>query len=148
MRKIFVIAALLLIGRNTSSFAAERFFEVRARKFFYTPYIIKVHKGDNVKIRLMSEDVHHGFFLDGYEVETQAHPGQDGAVAFVADKPGRFNFRCSVTCGEFHPYMVGYLVVEPNSRLIFFIFLMIILAVASFSLVNLRAKKEIPNGER
>lgn len=148
MRKIFVVAALLFIAGNTSSFAAERAFELKARKFSYTPNIITVNKGDSVKIRLMSEDVHHGFFLDGYEVEMQAHPGQDGAVSFVADKPGRFNFRCSVTCGEFHPYMVGYFVVEPNSRLTFFIFLMIILAVLSFSLINLRTKKETSNGER
>lgn len=127
---IFVSCFLLLA---TFSFAQEeKFFEIKAKKFVYTPNIIKVNKGDLVRIRLVSEDVHHGFFLDGYGVKTSAHPGQEGSLKFVADKTGRFSFRCSVTCGEFHPYMVGYLIVTPNSR-----FLIYFVAVLIFGLVNL-----------
>ncbi|MFN3966575.1 MAG: cupredoxin domain-containing protein [Endomicrobiia bacterium] len=110
------------------SFAEEKVFEIRAKKFSYTPNIIKVNKGDTVRIRLISEDVHHGFYLDGYEIKTSAHPGQDGHLTFVANKTGRFSFRCSITCGEFHPYMVGYLVVQPNWRFIISIILVIIFA--------------------
>jgi len=95
--------------------AAERFFEVKAKKFSYTPNIIKVNKGDKVNIRLISEDVHHGFFVDGYGVKTSALPGQEGALSFTADKSGRFSFRCSVTCGSLHPYMIGYFYVGPNN---------------------------------
>ena len=106
---------ILCFGICHSSFAAERFFEVKAKKFSYTPNIIKVNKGDKVSIRLISEDVHHGFFVDGYGVKTSAHPGQEGALSFTADKSGRFSFRCSVTCGSLHPYMIGYLYVSPNN---------------------------------
>src|SRR3989304_1327599 len=109
----------------------EKLFEVKAKKFVYTPHIIKVNKGDVVRIRLISEDVHHGFFIDGYGIKTSAHPGQEGFLKFVADKTGRFSFRCSVTCGEFHPYMVGYLVVEPNLRYIGFIALTGIIGLAN-----------------
>lgn len=94
----------------------EKSFTVAARKFQYTPNLIRVNRGDTVTIRLVSEDVHHGFYLDAYELQMSALPGQDGVVRFVADKTGRFNFRCSVTCGAFHPYMVGYLKVEPDYR--------------------------------
>ncbi|MFQ5953349.1 MAG: cupredoxin domain-containing protein [Candidatus Omnitrophota bacterium] len=142
MRKIFVFIILLLISFVTFSFAEERLFEIKAKKFNYTPNIIKVNKGDTVKIRLISEDVHHGFFLDGYKVETSAHPGQEGSVKFVVDKTGRFNFRCSVTCGEFHPYMVGYLVVGPNSRFLLYTGLIIGLAVVNFSFLMFRKEKE------
>src|SRR3990167_4435631 len=86
----------------------EKFFEIKAKKFSFTPNIIRINKGDSVRIRLISEDVHHGLFLDGYGVNTTAYPGQEGAIKFVADKTGRFSFRCSHTCGEFHPYMIGY----------------------------------------
>jgi hypothetical protein len=98
------------------AFAAERFFEVRARQFEYIApnNILRVNKGDTVKIRLISEDVHHGLFLDGYGLNTTAHPGKEGSLSFVANKTGRFSFRCSVTCGSLHPYMVGYLYVSPN----------------------------------
>ena len=123
-----------------SVFAEEKSFELKAKKFSYTPNIIEVNKGDVVKIRLISEDVHHGFYLDGYGVETSAHPGQDGNVKFVADKTGRFSFRCSVTCGEFHPYMIGYLVVGPNSRFLIYMLLTIALGVVSFAFIAFRRR--------
>lgn len=113
----------------------ERFFEIKAKKFFYTPNIIEVNKGDLVRVRLISEDVHHGFYVDGYGISTSAHPGQDGSLKWTADKPGRFCFRCSVTCGEFHPYMVGYLVVKPNSRYNLFAGAIIIAGFGSLLLV-------------
>jgi len=95
--------------------AEDRFFEIKAKKFSYTPNVITVNRGDNVRIRLLSEDVRHGIYVDGYGVRTTARPGRDGSLKFTADKPGRYTFRCSVTCGEFHPYMVGHLKVLPNS---------------------------------
>lgn len=112
--KIIFLLSVVFCFLSSVSFAAERLIEVRAKKFVYTPNIIKVNRGDTVKIRLISEDVHHGLFMDGYGVKTSAHPGQEGSLQFVADKAGRFSFRCSVTCGALHPYMVGYLYVSPN----------------------------------
>lgn len=94
-----------------------REFTVVARKFEYTPNILEVKRGDRVTIRLLSEDVHHGMFLDGYQIETSAYPGQDGALHFTADRNGKFAIRCSVTCGAFHPYMIGYFKVTPDYRL-------------------------------
>jgi plastocyanin len=95
----------------------ERFLEIHAKRFDYTPSTLQVNQGDKVTIRLVSEDVSHGLYLDGYEIKTMAHPGEEGTLTFVADKTGRYAFRCTVTCGEFHPYMIGYLNVEPNVRL-------------------------------
>ena len=123
---------------------AERFFEVKAKKFSYTPNIIEVNKGELVRIRLVSEDVHHGFFVDGYGISTSAHPGQEGSLKFVADKPGRFSFRCSVTCGEFHPYMVGYLVVKPNSR--YHLFALSVIFMGAVNLLLVFRKKENEQG--
>lgn len=145
MKKIIVFAALLLLAFSVSAFAEDRFFEINAKKFSYTPNILRVNKGDNVKIRLISEDVHHGFYLDGYEIETSAHPGREGSLSFVADKKGKFNFRCSVTCGEFHPYMVGYIVVGPNSPLIFFVLLLIGLAISNLAILFFKKSKESEN---
>ena len=134
----FIVYSLWLMASPAQ--AAEKFFEIKAKKFSYTPNIITVNRGDTVKIRLLSEDVHHGFFLDGYGIKTSAHPGMDGSLKFIADKPGRYTFRCSVTCGEFHPYMVGYLVVGPNSR--FWLFAAIVLVIGIGSLIALnRARK-------
>ena len=117
----------------------EVFREIRARKFQYTPGVVKVAVGDTVTLRLISEDVSHGLFVDGYEVVTSAHPGQDGSVSFVADRRGRFTFRCSVTCGEFHPFMVGYLVVGPNMR--FWLFAGLVTAIGLASIVAMLVRK-------
>ncbi len=94
----------------------EKMITITARRFQYMPNIVRVRRGDVVTLRLLSEDVHHGLYLDGYELQTSALPGQAGVVRFVADKVGKFAFRCSVTCGAFHPYMIGYLKVEPDYR--------------------------------
>ena len=129
-----------------STFAEdEKFFEIKARRFVYSPNIIHVNKGDIVKIRLISEDVTHGLFIDGYGGNTSAHPGQEGYLEFVADQPGRFSFRCSVTCGEFHPYMIGYLIVEPNLRFYLYIILIIISGLCGFLVIS-RKKPQINNG--
>jgi len=92
----------------------QRTIEVRARQFEYSPNVITVRQGEKVAIKLISEDVTHGFFLDGYGKETTIPPGEMKLVGFTADKTGRFTFRCTVTCGHFHPYMVGELKVLPN----------------------------------
>lgn len=65
-------------------------------------------------LKLVSEDVTHGSFLDGYQTTASVPPGEVRVVGFTANKTGSFTFRCSKTCGDFHPYMVGRLKVLPN----------------------------------
>jgi len=145
IKACFLLSIFYFLFSFGSSFAqSEIFFEVKAKKFSYTPNVIEVNKGDLVRVRLISEDVHHGFYVDGYGISTSAHPGQDGSLKFIADKPGRFCFRCSVTCGEFHPYMVGYLVVKPNSR--FNIYAAAVILIGLGSLVIVFRKKENEQG--
>lgn len=144
--RVFAMTVFFIICFSVYTYAADRFFEIKAKRFVYTPSIIKVNRGDLVRIRLISEDVTHGFFLDAYGLNTSTRPGQEGFLQFVADKPGRFTFRCSVTCGEFHPYMVGYFVVEQNLRLYLFIFLTLAIGIAGF-LIILKQKPQQPQGQ-
>lgn len=138
---LFIVYSLWFMAG--SSFAQEdKFFEIRAKQFVYTPNMIKVNKGDRVRIRLISEDVTHGFFLDAYGLNTSAHPGQEGALEFVADKVGRFSFRCSVTCGALHPYMVGHLFILPNSIFMAGAFTVLLLGIASLIFALRKKQKE------
>ena len=91
--------------------------DLKASKFEYSPNIITVEKGDVLVLNLIATDVAHGFYLDGYEISAATHPGENRQIVVRAEKAGRFNFRCSLTCGDFHPYMVGYLKVTPNTNL-------------------------------
>jgi len=98
-----------------------RVINITAKRFEYTPNRISIKKGELVTFRLESLDVTHGLYIDGYGVKLKARPGLIGKATFQADKSGRFTFRCSETCGEFHPYMVGFLSVTPNDRFNYFI---------------------------
>ena len=76
-----------------------------------------VNPGDRVTIELVSTDVVHGMYIDGYDLDVQADPGQPQRLTFIADRAGMFRFRCSVTCGELHPFMIGKLHVGQNTLL-------------------------------
>ena len=96
----------------------ERTFRIDARQYAYSPSELKVNAGDTVNIQLVSTDVVHGLYVDGYDVSIEADPGQTKTLTFVADKPGSFRFRCNVTCGAMHPFMIGKLNVGGNHWLI------------------------------
>ena len=92
----------------------ERTFRIEARQFAYSPSELQVNAGDTITLQLVSTDVVHGLYVDGYDVSVEADPGQTQNLTFVADKPGSFRFRCNVTCGAMHPFMIGKLTIGTN----------------------------------
>ena len=109
-----VIVAMILPLPITASAPQSHTIEMNARTFAFEPSTLTVQKGDTVTIHLESLDAQHGLFIDGYDVNIQAEPGKSAQVTFVADKDGKFKFRCSVTCGPLHPFMIGELTVAPD----------------------------------
>ena len=139
IRNVLLLVTFLAIG-GLAGFATtwlrtaapqDRTFTVTAHKYAYDPPVIRVNRGDVVHIRLVAEDVTHGFYLEGYDRDAKAQP-QDSSfwlrrpsdgkpyqqvneITFVAAHRGKFRYRCSTTCGYMHPFMQGELIVEPNS---------------------------------
>jgi len=95
----------------------ERTFQIDARQYAYSPSELKVNTGDTVTIKLVSTDVVHGLYVDGYDISVEADPGQTATLTFIADKAGSFRYRCNVTCGAMHPFMIGKLTVGTNNWL-------------------------------
>jgi len=95
----------------------EHTFQIEAKRFEYSPAILTVNPGDRVTIELTATDVVHGLSIDGYNLATTADPGQTASLTFVADRQGSFRFRCTVTCGNMHPFMIGKLNVGQNTLL-------------------------------
>lgn len=91
---------------------------IDASMFQFTPGEIQINPGDHVTIELVSTDVVHGFSLDGYNFDLHADPGQMATGTFIANQAGVFRFRCSVACGNLHPFMIGKLQVGPNLLMI------------------------------
>jgi cytochrome c oxidase subunit II len=107
------LAALLIASApfpvTADTSPTTRLVRVEAGQFSYSPSIISVNRGDTVTIELVSRDVVHGLYVDGYGVSLQADPGQVRSLTFVASRPGSFRIRCNVTCGAMHPFMIGRL---------------------------------------
>ncbi|MBI1794185.1 MAG: cupredoxin domain-containing protein [Chloroflexi bacterium] len=123
----------------------ERTFRIGARQFAYSPSELKVNPGDKVTIQLVSTDVVHGLYIDGYDISIEADPGQTAALNFFADKPGSFRFRCNVTCGAMHPFMIGKLTVGSNQWLYRSIGLSIIAAISLFFIRSTRpSDRQLP----
>ena len=116
---IGLLDVAIMIVPNPIAFAApaERHFRIEASSFQYAPEAIHVNPGDHVTIDLVSTDVVHGLYIDGYDLNVTADPGQTATLSFVANQAGSFRMRCSVTCGALHPFMIGKFNVGSNDLL-------------------------------
>jgi len=102
-----------------------------ARQYAYDPPVLRVNKGDTIRLRVTSVDVIHGLYLEAFDLNMKiipdspylevTHPSRPDEpaekveeVIFVAERTGKFRYRCSHTCGSMHPFMQGELVVAPN----------------------------------
>jgi heme/copper-type cytochrome/quinol oxidase subunit 2 len=112
----FGIAALViaLAPWPVTAQPVDRTIRVNAGDFAFAPEVLRVNPGDRVTIELVSTDVVHGLAIDGYAVDMTAEPGQTARATFIAGRAGSFKVRCSVACGNLHPFMTGKLEVGPN----------------------------------
>jgi heme/copper-type cytochrome/quinol oxidase subunit 2 len=107
---LFIMAAASVAWTAPASpDEVERIIRIAAYQYHFEPGTVRVAPGEHVTIELVAHDVVHGLYLDGYDLSITADPGQTARVSFVADRPGTFRFRCSVSCGAMHPFMIGKL---------------------------------------
>lgn len=80
----------------------------------FRPSRIVVKQGQKLRLRILAEDVTHGFQLLHFGVDAGAiKTGTITTVEFTADRAGEFPFYCSVRCSPLHMALMGTLVVEP-----------------------------------
>ncbi len=111
MMKVLVIAILLAASQAP---APRRVVHVTAERFEFFPSEIKVDVGEEIEIRLTSEDTTHGFRIVGAGTNLAVPKrGRGEAVAvFSATKPGRYTFECNRMCGAGHHFMRGEIIVR------------------------------------
>ena len=92
-------------------------YEVRvvAQIWSFTPNEIRVPVGSTVTFVSTSQDVIHGFFIPGANVNVMLIPGQVSRVTTRFDHVGEFFIACHEYCGIAHHTMAGKVIVEPRS---------------------------------
>lgn len=119
-----LIVFAVLVGIPLGALAYEKVF---ARQFTatvwartperggFSPRVIHARAGEQVRLRIIGDDVVHGFFLPDLGVSVpQIKPGEEYIVEFTPEKPGTYNFMCTVICSPRHGLMNGQLVVAPR----------------------------------
>jgi cytochrome c oxidase subunit 2 len=82
-----------------------RTIELHAHRFAFEPSSITVHRGEIIRLRLISDDVPHSLLIKQLainEVATKSHPGE---IVFTAKDAGNYEGRCGRFCGSGHGQM-------------------------------------------
>ena len=109
--------ALLMPGANAGSQTQRRVVRVSAERFAFTPSRIVVDAGEEIEMRVSSDDTAHGFRIAGTSVNVVIPKRGRGemSVTFRAPEPGRYVFECTRMCGAGHHFMRGELLVRDPS---------------------------------
>lgn len=111
------LAIACVAGANALQSTERRVIHVTAERFTFTPSEIAVMAGEEIEVRLTSDDTAHGFHIDGTDVNVTIpkRGGGELAVNFKAPGPGRYTIECSRMCGAGHDFMRGVLVVRART---------------------------------
>lgn len=86
---------------------------VVSKMFSFQPSPLKVPRGAVVDFYLTSQDVVHGFYIDGTDVNLMAIPNTVNYAQARFDRPGKYQVICHEFCGAGHHDMVGVVEVTP-----------------------------------
>ncbi len=82
---------------KSDSDKGEQVIEMEAGSFYFKPNVIKVKKGDKVKVVLHSVSMVHNFNIDELGVKGEmTKNGDTSTTEFTADKVGEFEFYCAI----------------------------------------------------
>ncbi|HEY3092580.1 MAG TPA: cupredoxin domain-containing protein [Vicinamibacterales bacterium] len=119
--RMLVALPLLLMAGEPSHAAraaqpgAPRVIEISAERFQFWPAEVVVREGEEVELRLRSDDTIHGFRILGSGTNLQIPKRGHGyaMTRFTGNRPGRYTFECNRLCGAGHDFMRGVIVVRP-----------------------------------
>ena len=60
-----------------------------------------------VRLRMVSQDVLHSFYVPAFRAKWDIVPGRDSIVWFECTKPGTYLYECTEYCGKGHSAMIG-----------------------------------------
>ena len=119
-RRLAVFFTIAVAALGSAGFDAQerRVIRVTAERFSFTPSRIEIDAGEEVELRIKSDDTAHGFRIVGLDTNVAIPKRGKGelTVTLKVDTPGRYEFHCNRMCGAGHNFMRGELVVRERAR--------------------------------
>ena len=112
-----VVAVILSLAATAIPGHQERrVIKVNAERFAFTPSRIELTAGEEVELRIKSDDTSHGFRIVGTDTNLAIPKRGKGEISVTIriEKPGTYSFECNRMCGAGHNFMRGELVVRPR----------------------------------
>ena len=69
-----------------------------------------------VKLKLISLDVIHGFYIPAFRIKEDVVPGREKSAWFIPERAGLYELFCSEYCGMNHSYMYTWVKVMPEQK--------------------------------
>ena len=73
-------------------------------------------QGETVQIKLVSDDVDHGFYIPDFLYQRDMIPGVNNVIDLNVSRTGRFIGECNQLCGTYHAYMRFAVDVMPDAE--------------------------------
>jgi heme/copper-type cytochrome/quinol oxidase subunit 2 len=89
-----------------------KFVKLYVEEWKWTPSEIRVPVGTRIKIEALSYDSSRRFDLKAYKLKVALPQDKTVTFEFVADKPGKFRWKCGRPCGNGCAKLTGTLIVE------------------------------------
>ncbi|HEU5002502.1 MAG TPA: cytochrome c oxidase subunit II [Actinomycetota bacterium] len=74
---------------------------------------IHIPTGEVVRVRLLTADVIHSFWVPQLQTKTDMIPGRTNETWLETGQPGRYRGQCAQFCGLQHAHMIFYVVADP-----------------------------------
>lgn len=89
-----------------------RYLDGDSQRIFLTANELHIPVGQPVRLRLLSDDVIHSFWIPALAGKTDVIPGQTNLAWIQANTPGTFRGQCTEYCGEQHAHMAQLVVAD------------------------------------
>jgi cytochrome c oxidase subunit 2 len=111
------LVSSLIVNAAFAQTPERRVIRITAERFAFSPAEIVLDEGEEVELRVRSDDTSHGFRLIGTSVKVAIPKRGKGevSVVFKAERAGRYIFECYRMCGAGHDFMRGMIEVRPRA---------------------------------
>lgn len=112
------VVMAVLAASETHVQTERRVIEVTAERFAFFPSQIDLAAGEEVELRIESDDTAHGFHIAGTSTNVSIPKRGQGTESVIVrfERPGRYTFECSRMCGAGHHFMRGEIVVRAQNE--------------------------------